>query len=95
MSQVSQLRITNKFCTFQIINAIATHNDRCMSIQAWQSCLGGGGGHNSISLPDFFAYTLCTHIQLCSRFYKGLFKDFPVRGRGAFFEKGPYCEIIY
>jgi hypothetical protein len=31
-----------------------------------------------------------------SPFIGAFFKDFPVGGRGgAFFEKGPFCEIIY
>jgi hypothetical protein len=35
-----------------------------------------------VQLPD-------NHAQL-----RAFFKDFPVGG-GAFFEKGPFCEIIY
>ena len=53
---------------------------------------GGGEGH-SISLPNRFAYTV--HIYNFVRdFIRAFFKDFPVGG-GAFFEKGPFCEIIY
>jgi hypothetical protein len=50
-------------------------------------------GGQSISLPDRFAYTV--HINNFVRdFIRAFFKDFSVGG-GAFFEKGPYCEIIY
>ena len=55
--------------------------------------LGGGEGGHSISLPARFAYTV--HINNFVRdFIRAFFKDFSVRG-ATFFEKGPFCEIIY
>ena len=64
-------------------------------LQVFYACVYGpnlvwvGGG-----AQYWFPRLLCimlhhTHEQLCSRAF---FKDSPVGG-GAFFEKGPFCEI--
>ena len=37
--------------------------------------------------------SLCSGFQ-CPQVRRAFFKDFPVGG-GGFFEKGPFCEIIY
>ena len=49
-----------------------------------------GGAH--LPTPHFKIQQCFTDKNVWSRAF---FKDFPVGGGGAFFEKGPFCEIIY
>jgi hypothetical protein len=56
-----------------------------MGVRA-ESCLEGGG--YSIGLPDRFALRYTVHIYNFVRdFIRAFFKDFPVGGGGAFFQK--------
>jgi hypothetical protein len=50
--------------------------------------VGGGGGGAVLVCPTALLtqYTYTTLFEI--------FKDFPMGG-GAFFKKGPFCEIIY
>ena len=47
------------------------------------------------AVDNLYCNKLDDIIRLVTRLLSGsFFKDFPVGG-GAFFEKGPFCEIIY
>ena len=54
--------------------------------------LFGGGQYY---LPDRFAYKVHVHTTLFEILSGPFLRIFPWGGGGAFFEKGPFCEMIY